>query len=199
MMETFNELLKKMHEAATKANDCLSLLQSAFMHNSSRPMKEYQEKINFVKKAETEITVKIAELARENHALKPYLSIPHLLSRTADDIDRFAELVNKKIKDDILFSDRAISEITILLQRLTEILKTTADLFITNNPVLIKYVQDAEADVAKKSIEFATSHEERMIEGLCLPLASPLFLNMLNAIRCIARDAKEISAKFADI
>ena len=74
-------------------------------------------------------------------------------------------------------------------------MKTTADLLLIKNSVLIRYIEEAEADLANKTLEYSTLHEERMIEGLCLPVASPLYLTMLNAIRNIGREAKNIADK----
>jgi hypothetical protein len=197
-MDTFNDLLGKIHGASTKAYDCIPLLQTAFTHNSSEPLKDCLGKLNSIKKTEAEATIRIAEMVRDDHTLKPYLSIPQLLLRIGEHIEKLVEIINKKIKEDVLFSDRGISEITFLLQRLAEILKTTSDLLLIRNPALIRHIQESESDLANKALEYATLHEERLIEGLCLPMASPLFLNMLNAIRNIAWDAKEIAIKFAN-
>lgn len=197
-MDTLSDLLAKTHGAATNAYDCIPLLQNAFTHNSSQPLKDCLGKLESIKKTEAEVTIRIAELVREDHTLKPYLSIPQLLLRIGEHVEKLMEIINKKIKEDILFSDRGISEISFLFQRLAEILKTTSDLLLTKNSVLIRYIQESESDLANKALEYATLHEERLIEGLCLPIASPLFLNMLNAIRNIAWDAKEIAIKFTN-
>jgi Na+/phosphate symporter len=106
------------------------------------------------------------------------------------------ESVGKKVKEDILFSDRAISELSILIQKLKETLKNTSDLLATKNAVLVQHINGCEEDIVRKALEFATQHEERLVEGLCLPVSSHLYLNMLNSIRCIAWDAKEIATKF---
>ena len=46
--------------------------------------------------------------------------------------------------------------------------------------------------------EYATLHEERLIEGLCLPVASSLYINMLDSIKNIAWHAKEIATKLVE-
>ena len=196
-MDNSGELVKSMHASAVKANECLSLLQTAFTRNSSGPLTECREKLVYIRKAETESTIKIAELLRSNQDLKPYLSIPNALLMMGDHIEKLVGIIQKKNREAVLFSDRAISEITFLLQKLAEILKTIADLLIINNPVLIRHVEESGAEIENKTLEYATLHEERLIEGLCHPIASPLFLAMLNSIHDIAWDAKEIASKFA--
>jgi Na+/phosphate symporter len=195
-METFNDCLDKMKGAANNAFECIALLQKAFSHNSTTPLKDCREKVPSMMKLEAELTHKIARLAQEDNALKKYVSIPRLLSGIEEHIEKLSDIINKKIKDDVLFSDRAISELAILFQRLKELLKNTADLLTTGNPILVQHIRECEQDVVKKALEYATSHEDRLIEGLCLSVASPLFLNMLNSIRCIACNANEIAMKF---
>jgi Na+/phosphate symporter len=99
------------------------------------------------------------------------------------------------VKENILFSERAIAEITYLLQRLKEIVKTATDLLHCENTILSSYVQESEANLVKSSIEYATLHEERLIEGLCLPVSSSIYITMLDCIRNIAWHAKEIAIK----
>src|SRR6266498_1254782 len=189
-METHTDISKSLHNIAIKANDCLLLLETAFIHNSPGLLKDCRGKLDSIKKEETEVTARITGLLRENCDLKSYLEISQLLHMIGDHIEKLLEAVNKKIKEDVLFSDRGIKEITLLFKKLLEILKTTADLFLIKNPVLIRYIKESETDLANKTLEYSTLHEERLIEGLCLPVASPLYLTMLNSIHNIARDAK---------
>jgi Na+/phosphate symporter len=195
-MITFDDCVKKMQEDANSAHECLALLQTALSRNSAAPLKDCERKIALIRKTEAELTEKITHLAQENHTYRMYLSIPPLLLRIGEQVEKLSETIHKKIKEDVLFSDRAISELTILFQRLKEALKSTSDLLATKNPVLVQHITECEDDVVKKALEYATLHEERLIEGLCLAMASPLFLNILNSVRCIAWDAKEIATKF---
>ncbi len=196
-METFNAYLKKMCENLHNANECLSLLHSALTHNTTASVNDCKEKISSIKKTESDLAGKITYLAQKDHSFKIYISIPQLLLRIGDNIEKLNEIVAKKIKENVLFSDRAISELSILFQKLKEGLNSTSDLLATKNPVLVKHINECEEDIVQKALEFATHHEERLIEGLCLPVASSLYLNMLNSIRCIAWDTKEIATKFS--
>ncbi|MBI5212817.1 MAG: hypothetical protein HY957_05520, partial [Nitrospirae bacterium] len=71
----------------------------------------------------------------------------------------------------------------------------TSDILLAKNFILGRYVQESEAGIVKRATEYATLHEERLIEGLCLPIASSLYINMLDSIKNIAWHAKEITAK----
>jgi len=196
-MSTFDDFVKKMKESTNNACECIDLLQTALSQNSTAHLQVCREKTAHIKKTEAELSAKITQLAQENNALRVYLSVPLILQRIGGHIDNLNDTFHKKIKDDILFSDRAVSELTTLFRRLKEALKNTSDLLVTKNPVLVRHITECEEDVVKKALEFATLHEERLIEGLCLPVSSPLYLNILNSIRCIAWDTNEIASKFS--
>lgn len=198
MKEEVKELFRAMHEMGNNAENCVSLLQTAFIYNNSKPLKDCIAKVDAIKKIEAHLTKKAAELARDNPDLKPYVSIPVHLLRIGESIEKLTELMDKKIKDNILFSDRAVTEITFLLQRLIDILRPTSDIILAKNTILRRYVEESESGIVKRATEYATLHEERLIEGLCLPVASSLYINMLDAIKNIAWHAKEIATKLVE-
>ncbi len=198
MKEESKELLKAMYDMADNAENCISFLQTALIYNSSKPLKDCSSKVEAIKKTEAQLTKKATELARDNPELKPYVSIPVHLLRIGENIEKLTELMDKKIKDNILFSDKAVTEITFLLQRLVDVLRPTADMILARNTILRRYVEESETGIVKRATEYATLHEERLIEGLCLPVASSLYINMLDSIKSIAWHAKEIAVKLVE-
>lgn len=198
MKEEVKELLKAMHDMASNEENCISLLQTAFIYNSPKPLRDCESNIEAIKKAEATLTKKITELARDNPELKQYISIPVHLLRIGENIEKLTEFMDKKIKDNILFSDKAVTEITFLLQRLIDVLRPTADMILARNTILRRYVEESEVGIVKRATEYATLHEERLIEGLCLPVASSLYINMLDSIKSIAWHAKEIAVKLVE-
>lgn len=198
MKEAVKELLRAMHEMANNAENCISFLQTAFIYNSSKPLKDCRSKVEAIKKAEAQLTKKVAEIARDNNDLKPYISVPVHLLRIGENIEKLTDLMDKKIKDNILFSDKAVTEVTFLLQRLIDILRPTSDMILAKNIILRRYVEESEVGIVRRATEYATLHEERLIEGLCLPVASSLYINMLDAIKNIAWHSKEVAVKLVD-
>lgn len=191
-------ILEELYDAANNAGDCIIMLQSAFIYNSSKPLKDCYDLAGAIRTEEPRLTKKITALAKDNTALKAYVSVPAHLLKIADNIEKTAGCIDKKIKDGILFSDRAVTETTFILQRLAEILKPTSDIILARNVFLNKYVQESEANISKNATEYATLHEERLISGECLPVASSIYVNMLDAIKNIAWHAKELCSKLVE-
>lgn len=195
MKENVKELMKTMHDMAGEFEECLSLLQAAFIYNSLKPLHECNEIIESVKKNNPGLTDNITDAARDNPDLKPYVPVPAHLFRIAEDIEKLSWIIEKKIKGRILFSEKAVTEVTFLLQRLADILKPASDIILAKNYFLSRYIMESEKGVINRASEYATLHEERLIEGLCLQVASSLYINMLDSIKNIAWNAKEIADK----
>jgi Na+/phosphate symporter len=195
MKSQVHELIKEMSGLGHEVDTCLSLMQAAFINNSLDQLKECRDHVGSIKKIEVELAVKVTDAAKQFAEMKQYVLVPQHFLRIAENIDSLAEKSAKKVKENILFSERAIAEITYLLQRLKEIVKTATDLLFCENMILGSYVQESEANLVKSAIEYATQHEERLIEGLCLPVSSSIYITMLDCIRNIAWHAKEIAIK----
>ncbi len=110
----------------------------------------------------------------------------------ADNLAGLASPLQRKIKDGILFSDKAVSQTNQLFDRQAGILRSLLDALKTGNTVLKKFLEGEAQKLTQDCTDFATEHEARLIEGLCLPQAAPLFLAILDRMRIVARHALDI-------
>jgi Na+/phosphate symporter len=188
-------ILKSFHEMGSDAEDCISLLQTAFMYNTSLPVEGCKTKVEAVKKKEDQLTKKITEIAASNPDLASYVSVSIHLLGIWENLRKLSELIDKKISDNVLFSDKAVHETLFLLQRLIEILRPTSDIILAKNTFLGMYIRESQAGVEKMAAEYATLHENRLITGECLPAGSSIYISMLDAIKSIAWHTKEIAVK----
>jgi Na+/phosphate symporter len=193
MMETWTELVHKMHTMGIKSGECLELLQKAFIYSSSESLDACLTKLAAIRSSEPKLSKEVREMARQKMDREVFADIPRHFLVICDQLDILAETLKKKIDGNILFSDRAITEISFLSQSLMEILKAASDLVLVKNPILLRYVEESEARLTRATSEYATHHEERLIEGLCLPVASSVFLKILETMKAIAHEAKEIA------
>ncbi len=189
------ELINKLYDMNQKAVECIILLKNAFIFNSSKSLDECEAKANAILQTERALTGEFIEDAKVDPDCKVYVSVPGCIERMGDFIEDIAGCIRTKIRDGILFSDKAISETTFLLERLQDVLRNTSDIILSRNVILKEYVKKSASEINRSANEFATMHEDRLIEGLCTPLASPLYLHMLDAIKGIAWHGKEIAEK----
>jgi len=192
-----DDLLHQIHEMGTGAGECLTCLQKTFISNSREASMECREKLEAIRAGEPEMMKAIANSGRSGEEKEALKDVARHFLRICGHLDDMADTLLKKTRENILFSDRGVTEVSFLSQTLADILRATADLVLVRNPILIRYVLESETMVEKMTIEYATQHEERLIEGLCLPVAAPVFLSMLDAFKGIAREAKGIAERMA--
>jgi len=191
--EDIKSALMAMYDLAEKAEDCILSLQTAFIYNKTTPLKGCREVIENIKREGVELTKKLTDIVSDNTSIKCYVSVPGHLLIIGEHLEKIADLVEEKIRGNILFSDKAEKEAMFLLQRLGEVLWTASSLILARNTFLGMYIEEAISNLVKMADEYATLHEERLIEGLCLPVASSMYVNMLEAIKSIAWHIKEIA------
>jgi len=177
------------------AKACVYLLQNALIYSSSKSLDLCETKIKEIKESEKILTAEFIEQAKEYPNLKIYVAVPGHIKKMAEFIESITFCARTKIREGILFNDRAVSEITFLMERLQEVLENVSDIILARNTVMREYVKESVAEIGRSVNDFATMNEERLVKGLCMPHASSLFLDILDAIKVIAWDAKEIAEK----
>ncbi|PKL49841.1 MAG: hypothetical protein CVV37_07445 [Nitrospira bacterium HGW-Nitrospira-1] len=197
MKKEVTELVKKMYDLGIDIEDCIFSLQTAFIYNSSTPLKDCAARTANISSSEGYLTSRIAELAKENPEIAPYISIPGHMLKISESVENLSGLIQKKIKENMLFSDRVAMETCFLLQRLIDMATPMADVILARNRILSYYVQESQKGVMRRAIEYSTFHEERLIEGFQHP-ASLLYIKTLDAIKAIAWHSKEIAMKLTE-
>lgn len=197
MKDETKTFCEKIHQLMNDVQGCITSLSSSFIYLKPTYASDCQPAIEEIKKTEPELSRKITALAREDHELKSYLSVPVHLLRIAENVEKLSEFIEKKNKENVLFSDRAVTEITFLMQRLCDMLRPAAEVVLAKNIILSRYVEESEQGITRRATEYTTMHEERLIEGLCQPAASALYINIIDRIKGIAWHVREIAAKLS--
>jgi Na+/phosphate symporter len=185
--------LTVLHDVTHETGEFIAVMQTAFIYNSLKPLQENRSKAVEYGKEMDRISAIIKEAALDDEGVKPYVPVPEHLSAVWKNLDRLCDLIDKKISEKVLFSDKALNETIYLFQRLVEILRPTADIILARNTFLSRYIQESQANIEKMAVEYATLHENRLITGECLPVASSIYVSMLEAIKSIAWHTKEIA------
>lgn len=121
--------------------------------------------------------------------------VPMHLERIADDIELLAASVGRMLREGILFTDRATREVEGLLETVIELLEGLRDAERTGNRTLIRYVLDAGRNCETRANEYGLFHEQRLIEGVCVPRASSVYLAILDQVKGIEWHARQVATK----
>lgn len=104
-----------------------------------------------------------------------------------ENIGGMAQTIRKKINDGIIFTDKDFSQINNLFTHQAGTMRTLVDIFKTDNEILKRYLDEESLQQIQICFNAATKHEARLIEGLCMPQASPIILAILDHMRVIWR------------
>lgn len=125
--------------------------------------------------------------------------VPMHLERIADNIELLAASTGKMIREGILFTDRATREVGGLFDTAVELLEGLRDAARTGNRTLVRYVLDASRTCETRANEYALFHEQRLVEGVCVPRASSVYLAMLDHLKGIEWHARQIAEKLQPV
>jgi Na+/phosphate symporter len=189
-----NELIRKLHNMSHDIERILKLVKEAFIHNNTSILDEAEKRSKEVHKREKELTAELAKISKDAE-IKIYLPIPGHLERVGDFIEGIISCIRTKEKEALLFSDKAIIEINNLINDTRKLLNNISDLILSKNVTLAKEIKEEVLDITDKANNFATEHEDRLIEGICQPKSSSVFLSILDSIKGIALHSQRISER----
>lgn len=167
----------------------------------------YQNKLSLLEKAEKEfiglekdtkalinqfidITTQDKE---EDKMLKILISISGHLERIEEKFKTLIATNKDMIKSGILFSNKAVKEVSHLYEALYDLLGDLADSIITRNDASINNTLKNIDSLRKSASQYTTEHEERLISGVCPPKSASYYLKMLDSLIEIIRHTKKIA------
>ncbi len=109
-----------------------------------------------------------------------------------------ADPIQKKIKGGVLFSDKAVTQSNYLFDQHGGMIRSLLDIVKTDNECLKNYVKSEARNLVQASGDYATEHQDRLIEGLCTPQAAPIFLAIMEAMRALGQTEAAIAKVLAD-
>jgi Na+/phosphate symporter len=192
------QAIADLSEMIRKIEEVLKLCQHAFNKHKLADVKKAEALAQEVHKLEGVLTPIFLEKLKTVNDAKSYVSLPGHFRRISHNLEEILMAISQKIRDRVLFSDKGVDEINVLLNETATLLHNIADLIITRNSIIAKEVSRISDSILEKAIDYTTLHEDRLIQGMCLPLSSSIYVHMLDAIRGIAWHGKEIAEHFAD-
>jgi len=137
-----------------------------------------------------ETLITMADVSTRPRSDEDTVFVPMHLERVGDNLEALAGAVRKMIGEGVLFTDRAVREMNSLLEMAIELLECVRDALSTGNRTLIRNIVTVSRQLDLMANEFALFHEQRLIEGVCQPRASSLYLAMFDhglGIRLVAQ------------
>lgn len=123
--------------------------------------------------------------------------LPAHLERIGDAVEGLVRCVRTMAREGTVFTERAVREVNTLFAQAVELLECARDLTVTGNRVLARHVTEGSARFHALADDFARAHEERLIQGVCLPQASSAYLAILDYLREVVRHTRRVAERLA--
>lgn len=191
--QTMKDVKKEIYLMMHKTEQMLELTEDAFMKNKSLSLDQAAEIAREVKTREDTVTEKLSKIAASDPGARAILSVPVHIEKIAVSIERVMDSVRLRIKEGLLFSDKAIQETGTLLTKGKDVLKKAGEAMVTGSGAdAVRTESDA---IIRMADSYATSHEDRLVTGECSPKSSSTYLCILYAFDDIASHTKEALKK----
>lgn len=189
--EKFGPIFDKLGVMVGAARDAFNRHSKSSLEHLK---KAHQELTPEIKSAMEEFGNLAAKAPADRRAslLRMQSLLTHLLV-VGDTLEGLADPIGTKMKEGVLFSDKAVTQANQLFDHQAGVLRSIMDVLKTDNDYLKRYVLEGGERLVQNCNDFATEHEARLIEGLCQPQAAPLFLAMLDGMRTSGQHAVDIA------
>jgi len=171
-----------------RAVEMLTLVRDAFRRQDCAPLERADRLGQEIHRLEK------ALIAHAENVSADVLAVPMHLERVGDNIELLVRAVRVMVVESVPFSERAIREVETLFARALELLECVRDVLITGNHVLVRYVVEHGRGFENLTDDFARVHEQRLIEGVCMPRASSLYLAMLDDLKGVESHTRQIAS-----
>jgi Na+/phosphate symporter len=181
----------------------LELSFQGFRKHSEEALKEVEKVKDEIRKNSSELAhfliLKSSPYEKGKEWAKPYLSMASSFDRMTFNIEGIVDRLKSKVQERILFSDRAVKEINDVFQEAMDLLESLPDLILTQEKLLAQHIGEQVRSVFKIANGYSEGHEERLIQGVCTPKSSPIYLGILESLKGIIVHTLEVSGKIVSV
>ncbi|MBI5251526.1 MAG: hypothetical protein HY912_18710 [Desulfomonile tiedjei] len=115
--------------------------------------------------------------------VKALVLFPGKLERIGDFLESVANCSQIRARDGIPLSDKAMTELAQLFDLFIEILTKFSEAILNPRNEPLEDIVAKEKMLAQMTLDFALAHEERLIDGTCVPKASSIYLDILDSVK----------------
>ncbi len=179
--QTIKDLKKEIYLLMHKAQEMLELAQDGFMKNKLSSLDQADELAREIHTREDILTATLAKMASTNNEARALLSVPSHIEKIASGIKRITDSSRTRIKEGMLFSDKAVNETGKLFTLTKDVLRKSGEAAVTGAQAAVATaIADADS-MESMANSFATAHEDRLVTGECQPKSSSTYLCILYA------------------
>jgi len=181
------ELMQRFRDVFETSEPILDELEKGFFSQQARIIQACEKKFGDLLISRVPYVERIIGEKDKSEADMKYVRLLPALQTIALAIENLMYKMESKLVSNILFSEKALSEIKALFRLMREQFRDTKDYIITRNPALQEAVKMQTDKMFKMIEDLAIVHQNRLITGICMPQASYLYLDITDSLKRISR------------
>jgi len=197
------EITEKMILVSQNLIKMLELAFEGFRRSTEKSFKEAEEVNDRIHQYSSELTSSIISKSpsseRGREWAKSYLSIASSFDRMTYNIEGILDRLRTKSQNHILFSDRAVKEVNDVFQEAMRLLENLPNLITTQYKRLAQRIGEEVRTIFKIANGYSEGHEERLLQGICVPKSSPIYLGILESLKGVIVNTLEVSGKIVSL
>jgi len=197
------EIKEKMILVSQNLMKMLELAFEGFRSPTEKSFKEAEEIKDKIHQYSSELTSFIISKSPSSEKgrewAKAYLSMASCFDCMTYNIEGILDRLKSKVQNHIFFSDRAVKEVNDVFQEAMRLLKNLPDLITTQNKILAQRIGEEGRSIFKIANGYSDEHEERLIQGICVPKHSPIYLGILESLKGVMVHTMEVSGKIVSL
>jgi phosphate:Na+ symporter len=196
------DIRSKIILMADKVYGSLLLIEKGFMGNKLEPLSEAIKEEHLVNEMEKMLSKRIIDISKqasgddERKDLALMGQIVETLERMGDEATNLVERIEIKVVEKLLFSDLGVSEFNETFGAMKRSVEMMIEFLKKRDPALKDRIIDNGFHVKELVERYRKEHFERLIQGICTPMAANMYFDMLDFTGNLARHSSSIVKLF---
>jgi phosphate:Na+ symporter len=199
---TIKDLETKAISMVDKVLKMLELIDRGFMENKSEFLSGALREESDINDLEKSTTRDVLELSRsvkkesEKKALSRLEQVVETLERMGDEATDLIERIEIKIAEHLMFSETGVEQFNETYSTMKRSVEMMKEFLKNRDPVLKEKVIDNGFHVKELVERYRKEHTERLVKGICTPMAANMYFDMLDFTGNLARHSSNIVKLF---
>ena len=192
------EIQVKIILMADKVYGSLLLVEKGFMGNKLEPLALAIKEEHLVNEMEKILSKSIIDISKQasgadgRKELALMGQVVETLERMGDETANLVERIEIKVVEKLLFSDLGVSEFNETFGAMKRSVEMMIDFLKRRDPALKDRIIDNGFHVKELVERYRKEHLERLMQGLCTPMAANMYFDMLDFTGNLARHSSSI-------
>jgi phosphate:Na+ symporter len=187
---------------ADKVYGSLLLIEKGFMDNKLEPLALAIKEEHLVNEMEKILAKSIIDISKqaagadEKKSLVLMAQIVETLERMGDEAANLVERIEIKVVEKLLFSDLGVVEFNETFGAMKRSVEMMIEFLKKPDPALKERIVDNGFHVKELVERYRKEHFERLVQGVCTPMAANMYFDMLDFTGNLARHSSSIVKLF---